>query len=80
MISGHIIELTSMYKQGHQNLKCRMAIEGRSIVRIEEVPEDVPEHDDGHRTRIELISGAIIGLQDDYNEVLRMWNEGLTDL
>ena len=73
----HILELTALYKMGHQRLSAPIGIIGRNICRIEKVPEELPDFSDGCNTRVQLAHGESLYVAQPYEEVLASWHEAL---
>jgi len=80
-MSKHLIVVTAAYKMGHQRFKCKLQIVGRNILRIEEIPPDIPENQElGVNTRIQTSIGEYISVVEEYETVVAEWAETLESL
>lgn len=73
----HIVEVTAKYKAGHQHFTATTGIIGRNIIRVERVPEEVPDHQDGALTRITTSIGESVMVTEKYEDVMKAWHESL---
>lgn len=73
----HILELTAKYKMGMQHLAVPVAVLGRNILRVEKVPEEVPEYMDGSLTIVQTSIGERLYVSQSYEEVINNWHESL---
>lgn len=80
-MTKHTISVTAAYKMGHQRFKCKLVLIGRNILRIEEIPPDVPENQElGVNTRIQTSVGEFISVVEEYDVVIAEWLETLESL
>ena len=79
-MDNHLVEATVVYKMGHQVFKAKMAIIGRNVQAIEEVPMEVPEYTDGALSRIRFPNGEGLFVADPYDTLKEKWIESLQSL
>lgn len=75
----HTIRVTAWYKMGRQMFNTRKVIIARNIDSIEEVPEEIPEHQDGCLTRINLSNGLTIFAKEKFEDVVTLWEIALNN-
>lgn len=73
-MTDHLLHVTLMYKMGHSMFKVKGAIQAKTIVAIEQVPEEMPEYADGMMSRLRLLAGEILMVADPYDNLVIEWN------
>lgn len=72
-------EVSGSYKMGHTSLKTRATINPRSVQRIEEVPEELPEYSDGILCTVRFITGDHMYTSESYETVKDKWLKALEE-
>jgi hypothetical protein len=73
----HIIELTAKYKMGHQQFAAPVSVIARNILRVDRVPEEVPEFADGCNAVVQTSIGERFHVAEKYEAVVSLWHEAL---
>lgn len=73
MNDSPIIKTKSRYKMGHTLMTCNVAIIARNIIRIEEVPMEVPDYQDGCLSRIQLSTGESLYSIELHDVLIERW-------
>lgn len=62
----HLVQATAIYKNGHQILRVPTSIMARCVIRVERVPEEMPQFLDGMVTIVHLLDQSQLYVTEDH--------------